>query len=147
MSSAALRKMLLGLSLVLTLLCAACDRPAGTPVATPQPTSVPEEIVVERIEILLLESFPVQVHVAVFGTLPDVCSLIDEVEQERDGNTFRATMTLARRADARCAPNPTPFEHTVPLDVLGLEAGTYIVDVHGVRGSFELQVDNIFVEQ
>jgi inhibitor of cysteine peptidase len=137
------RNTLLGLALALAVVCAACNGPGGGP----GPTSVPDEVLVERIDILLLESFPLQVHVAVFGTLPDACSLIDEVEQVRDGNTFRVTMTLARRANARCAPNPTPFEHTVPLDVLGLEAGTYIVDVHGVRGSFELQVENIFVEQ
>jgi hypothetical protein len=131
------RKILLCLALALTALCAACDLPGGT--------LAPDEILVERIDILLLESFPVQVHVAVFGKLPDACSMIGDVEQVQEGNTFSVTMTLARRGDARCAPNPTPFEHTVPLDVLGLKAGTYTVDVHGVSGTFELQVDNVLV--
>jgi len=35
-----------------------------------------------------------------------------------------------------------PFEEVIPLDVAGLHAGTYIVDVNGMMESFTLDVDN-----
>ena len=38
-----------------------------------------------------------------------------------------------------------PFEETIPLEVYGLSAGTYTVDVNGVQGSFVLEIDNIFL--
>jgi inhibitor of cysteine peptidase len=40
-------------------------------------------VLVESIEVLMLESFPVQVHVIVRGQLPDACSFIEMVEQAR----------------------------------------------------------------
>ncbi len=35
------------------------------------------------------------------------------------------------------------YEKVVPLNVYGLKAGTYYVNVNGVNGSFELSIDNI----
>jgi inhibitor of cysteine peptidase len=49
--------------------------------------------VVESIEILVLESFPVQIHVVARGYLPDGCTEIDRVEEKRDGNIFTVTIT------------------------------------------------------
>jgi len=43
-----------------------------------------------------------------------------------------------------CAQVMTPFEEVVALDVVGLKAGVYTVDVNGVGDTFELQMDNIF---
>ncbi len=39
--------------------------------------------VVESTEILVLESFPVQIHVVAKGYLPDGCTEIDRVEKKR----------------------------------------------------------------
>jgi len=36
-----------------------------------------------------------------------------------------------------------PFEEIIPLEVYGLPAGTYTVNVNGVQGTFDLEVDNI----
>jgi len=36
-----------------------------------------------------------------------------------------------------------PFEETIPLEVYGLPAGTYTVEVNGVQGTFDLEMDNI----
>jgi inhibitor of cysteine peptidase len=41
-----------------------------------------------------------------------------------------------------CTQIVVPFEESIPLDVVGLPAGTYTVDVNGVTGSFTLDVDN-----
>jgi len=99
--------------------------------------------VVESTEILVLESFPVQIHVIATGYLPDGCTEIDKVEEERDGNTFTVTITTKRPKDMMCTQAIVPYEKVVPLDVYGLKAGTYNVNVNSVRDSFELSTDNI----
>ncbi len=99
---------------------------------------------VNEIKILLLESFPVQVHAVARGEHPDSCTKVDKVTTRREGDTFFVTITTSRPADAICAQVMTPFEEVVALDVVGLKAGVYTVDVNGVRDTFELQTDNIF---
>jgi len=102
---------------------------------------------VESIEILILESFPVQIHVVARGHLPDDCTEIGEITRERQGNAFLITITTARPANVACAEMVVSFEEVISLDVLGLPAGTYTVDVNGVRDSFELTVDNVPPEE
>jgi len=99
---------------------------------------------VNDIEILLLESFPVQIHAVARGEHPDSCTKVDKVATRREGDTFFVTITTSRPADAMCAQVMTPFEEVVALDAVGLKAGVYTVDVNGVRDTFELQTDNIF---
>lgn len=100
---------------------------------------------VEEIDIRILESFPVQVHVAARGNLPDGCTQINEnaTTVQRQGNTFDVYLETIRPRDAVCTEALVPFEHTIPLDVYGLEKGTYTVNVNGVEETFELTTDNI----
>ncbi|WP_455367209.1 hypothetical protein [[Eubacterium] cellulosolvens] len=97
---------------------------------------------VDEIEIIILESFPVQVNVIARGNLPDPCTEI-YVMTGREANTFFITIATSRPADAVCVQVVTPFEEIIPLDVAGLKAGIYTVEVNGVNGTFELQVDNV----
>jgi hypothetical protein len=133
--------------LLAATLLAACG-PTATPAPTPaEPKPTSEEViqgkaVVEEIDTQILESFPVQVHVLARGYLPDGCTEIDEIEQARSGQAFQVTITTVRPADALCTEALVPFEEVVALDVLGLQAGTYTVDVNGITDSFELAVDN-----
>jgi hypothetical protein len=98
---------------------------------------------VENIEILILESFPVQVTVVVRGNLPDGCTTIDKVTVVQEGNTFQVTITTIRPVGIECTQALEPFEKVVALDVYGLPAGVYTVDVNGVTDTFELAVDNV----
>jgi|GEM_PF-2533844 len=104
----------------------------------------PELAQVDEVTIQILESFPVQVEVLIRGSLPDACTEIDQVSQRFDANdnTFRVQVTMVRTTDDPCAQVLVPFEQTVALDVYGLSADTYIVDVNKVRETFTLQVDN-----
>ncbi|MDL5502719.1 MAG: hypothetical protein QSU88_05835, partial [Candidatus Methanoperedens sp.] len=43
---------------------------------------------VESIEIMVLESFPVQIKVNASGYLSDGCTKIDEITEEKKDNTF-----------------------------------------------------------
>ncbi len=101
---------------------------------------------VENIEIMTLESFPVQVKVLASGNLPDGCTEIDEIQTEKTGNTFKVSISTKRPRDAICTQALVPFTETIPLKVRGLEAGTYTVDVNGVTGTFELATDNVIEE-
>lgn len=115
------------------------------PTATDLPTpseSVQGEAVVDSIQILILESFPVQVNVFARGNLPDGCTRIDRINKERSGDLFQVTISTLRPGGAVCSEALVPFEETIGLDVLGLDAGRYSVDVNGMVGSFTLDIDN-----
>ena len=99
---------------------------------------------VERIDILILESFPVQIFVIVSGYLPNPCTEIGPIIQTREGKTFFVTIKTYCSQEI-CIQVIAPFEEIIPLDVYGLSAGTYTVDVNGVQGSFVLEIDNIFL--
>jgi inhibitor of cysteine peptidase len=45
-----------------------------------------------------------------------------------------------------CTQALVPFEESIDLDVRGLPAGTYTVDVHGETATFTLDVDNVLEE-
>jgi inhibitor of cysteine peptidase len=133
-----------------------CERAGGpveSPIATPTgaPASSPGadtevlvgQAAVQTVDLLLLESFPVQVNAIVRGSLPDGCTTIDQVTQTREGNALTVTITTARPADKMCTQLVTPFEQNVPLEVAGLPAGTYTVDVNGTTSTFTLDVDNV----
>ena len=96
---------------------------------------------VDEIDILILESFPVQINVIARGNLPDPCTEISEVLQEREGDTFFITIKTYR-SPGFCIQVLAPFEEIIPLKVYGLPAGTYTVDVNGVQDTFGLEVDN-----
>lgn len=101
------------------------------------------EAVVESVDALILESFPVQVNVVAVGYLPDGCTTIGEVTSQQNGNEFKVTITTERPADAMCTEAIVPYEEVIPLDVAGLPAGQYTVTVNGVSTTFELAIDNV----
>ena len=83
---------------------------------------------VDEIDIFILESFPVQVIAR--GNLPDPCTKISEVLQEREGDSFFITIKTYR-SPGFCIQILAPFEEIIFLEVYGLPAGTYTVDVNG----------------
>ena len=98
---------------------------------------------VESIEVVVLESFPVQINVNASGYLPDSCTKIHTITKEKQGNIFLVAIKTVRPADAVCAQVIVPFQEVISLDVYGLKAGIYNVNVNGVKGTFELTTDNI----
>ncbi len=113
---------------------------AGTTVGTSQPAG--GRAFVESVDVMLLESFPLQVRVGVAGQLSDPCTTLGEPRVRRDGDTFRVELPTTRDPAKVCAQVLVPFETTVPLDVHGLPKGTYTVDVEGTTASFTFDRDN-----
>lgn len=139
--------------LFLFVALAACSpagsEPAASDTATPLPTKPiqPENIILDEatvnsISISILESFPVQVHVNATGFLGDGCTTLADITTSQEGNTFFITINKQRPVDAICTQQLTTFDENIPLDVNGLPAGTYTVNVNGVTDSFTLDMDN-----
>jgi len=98
--------------------------------------------VVENVEIVFLESFPLQVHISVKGYLPDPCTEIETVSVERDGSQFKVLITTLREAEVMCIQVIEVFEQNIPLDVYGLPAGDYTATVNGIDAEFTFLQDN-----
>lgn len=98
---------------------------------------------IETVEIQILESLPVQVVVVAKGNLSDSCQQLDKINTVQAGNKF--TITIGKKSideQMMCAQALVPFEKRIPLNVTGLKAGTYSVNVNGINQSFKLDVDN-----
>ena len=98
---------------------------------------------IDGIDVLMLESFPVQITVVVRGNLADGCTQIGQITQMRDKDVFRIIITAVRPRDAMCTEALVPFQQSISLDVIGLPKGKYIIDINGSTAEFELQADNI----
>jgi len=103
-----------------------------------------ENAVVEMLDVLLLESFPVQAKVIVSGYYPDGCTELEEISVNQDGQEFILTLTTRRPAgDIACTEALVPFEESIDLDIVGLAAGTYKVIAQNQEVSFKLDADNV----
>lgn len=98
---------------------------------------------IDSVEVVLLESFPLQAQAVVKGNLPDGCTQIKEATTTFENNTFHVNLTTERTAETSCTQALVPFEEIIPLDVTGLLQGDYTVDVNGVTETFELLTDNL----
>ena len=131
----------LAAALALTLLggCPPPDRPAN---AAADSTNTSKPILrlagVEQIEIVVLESDPVQVRVAVYGWMSDSCTTIRNFEQTREGSLIRLRIITTRPADVMCAQMIKRFRNTYPVETAGLPPGTYTLDVSGKQEQFTL---------
>lgn len=99
---------------------------------------------VEEIDILIAESHPVQVLLVAKGYLPNPCTGMDPIIIQREGNAFLITIKT-RHSSEVCIQVLAPFTEVIPLEVYGLPAGTYTVNVNGIEGFFTLEIDNIFL--
>lgn len=98
---------------------------------------------VEEIEVKILESFPVQIHVAVAGYLPSPCHHLGPINKRYADNRFEISVNMIPPpAGTACIAVVEPFETTIPLDVYGLPEESYQVQVNDKSGSFVLNKDN-----
>jgi hypothetical protein len=93
-------------------------------------------MIIESVEVLLLESAPVQVVVNVRGTQPDGCEFPAVTEERRDGNAI--TLEIYRNVPlaAMCPAVLVIYEDSINLGTF--EPGGYTVTVNGVTVEFEI---------
>ena len=142
----------------LAILLAACQpnssSPGDQPISsddTPLPPEVPADgqmeigqaAMVESVDVLMLESWPLQVNAVIKGNLPDGCTTIHRVESRLEDNRFVVTVYTQRDREAFCTQALVPFEENHALNVYGLPAGTYTVDAYGVTAEFTFEQANV----
>jgi inhibitor of cysteine peptidase len=89
------------------------------------------------------ESFPVQKTLVLNGDLPNGCTYLNDSTQFRDGKTFYVELTTRVEESDICTQALTPYEKSIPLNVGGLPAGMYTVNINGEREiGFEIDQDN-----
>jgi hypothetical protein len=95
---------------------------------------------VDSVEVLTLESFPVQITVAAHGTLPgSSCTEIHNVDVEQEGSAFLVTIETRRLKDAVCTADIA--EHTENVNLGSPEPGDYTVTVNDVSAEFSVPGD------
>lgn len=130
-----------------SVLLAACQ-PVTPTVTPPVNHEIGEEAVVEGLELVFLESFPLQAQVILMGYTPDGCTSLEEISVERQEATFELTLITKRIVgDVACTEALVPFVERVDLDIAGLEAGTYTVIAQEQQTTFTLEVDNVLPDQ
>ena len=76
------------------------------------------------------------------GYFPDTCTQMGRTSQKAVRTTIKITIYTQQMSKANCVPESVPFEERVPLDVRGLSAGSYAVDINGATTSFTLTEDH-----
>ncbi|MFQ5421493.1 MAG: NBR1-Ig-like domain-containing protein [Anaerolineae bacterium] len=110
-----------------------------------QPVVLGNEATIGSVELVILETSPVQINAIVRGTVPDACTKVERVAQQRQGNILALNVTTARLVDARCDGQTALFEEGIHLDISGLPAGSYTVRANGansVSTIFNLSAEN-----
>jgi hypothetical protein len=128
-------------NLTIALLIVACGNGVG-PSSTSQPPpagSIPEgagPLFVDSTDILLMESFPVQVALRVTGSLPTPCHRpVWEVHD--DGSTVAVTLASVADLGQVCVQVLEPVELSIPLGTF--ESGSREVTLNGEPvGKFEI---------
>ncbi|TVR69971.1 MAG: hypothetical protein EA415_13565 [Sphaerobacteraceae bacterium] len=91
---------------------------------------------IDRVDVRLAESHPVQVYVEIAGYLPDPCWNAQEPVVEQDGPRFEIEIVAERKADEVCPQVIEDYETVVELGTV--DPGDYVVSVNGVEQEFEV---------
>jgi inhibitor of cysteine peptidase len=145
-----MRKTALLLILALAVLAAGCYRidwaallegpgegPTTTTTRPGGPGYVRGPVYIDSVELLLLESYPVQVQVRLQGTLPTPCHRLAWDLRAPD-TRGRITLDVYSAADPgiACIQALEPFEQVI--DVGSFIRGSYILVVNGVQYPFTI---------
>jgi hypothetical protein len=102
-----------------------------------------EEAMVDRVEVIATNSDPPRYSVVASGRLADGCTEMGRSKQAVYGQTIRVTLHAVGSEDGRCSDlESVPFKEIIPLDVGGLPAGSYTVEVNGAVTSLTLTEDH-----
>ncbi|MGB1253847.1 MAG: DUF6438 domain-containing protein, partial [Candidatus Promineifilaceae bacterium] len=151
------RKAFIYLLTILTFILAACtafepEIQTGLPNEQPSepaegngelPVAGGQQAYVDVLEVMIMESFPVQASVLVQGNLANPCVELVGISAERTNNTFTLNIETKSDPTAVCTQVLVPFEENVALDVEGLAAGTYTVQAGDAQTTFTLDMDNV----
>lgn len=93
--------------------------------------------VIESVEVLVLESFPMQIDLHVTGYQAHGCDAAVQVAQSRDGQQVRVEIYTELPMGVMCPAVLRAYDDTIRLDG-SFEPGTYQIDVNGTIVEVEL---------
>ncbi|MCK5877744.1 MAG: hypothetical protein KAG43_08915 [Candidatus Marithrix sp.] len=133
------------LVILLSFIMVACSSSVNQPIVTQMnkiKKTNPNEVLVEDIGILMTELFPIEVNIIATGKLPNGCTTIDQITEDKKGDTL--ILKIIAKPKKPCSNQAQPnFAEVIPLDVDGLTSGLYKIQVNNKIDSFELAMDNI----
>lgn len=88
------------------------------------------DTIIHEVDVLVMESFPMQVQLHVRGEHPDGCQLPVIVEQSREENIVTVSIYREIPGDVFCPMVLQPYEDTIRIDG-NFEPGTYVFRVNG----------------
>lgn len=110
----------------------------------PSPTPTPDgdmEISlapIHEVDVLFMESFPVQVGVYIKGGLRDGCTTFNDAIVSREGNTINIVVTTQHPRDAACPAVYGYFERNLNLGSDFTAGVTYTLKVNDFTTAFEM---------
>jgi len=89
-------------------------------------------VYIEDAQLLVMESYPVQVQLSLKGDLPTPCNQlqVDIAEPDAEHNIYVDVYSLVD-PDKMCTQVLKPFEQSFPIPMQGKEDGQYQVYVNG----------------
>jgi hypothetical protein len=128
-------KALLTLFVVATLLVACAPASGETP-QPGEPTNQPQggAVYVETADLLIMESYPVQVNLHVTGNLPTPCHSFHYAYQIGSASdSLRIDVTAWSETDPAimCTQVLAPFDESISLPMTGAADGSYSVYLNG----------------
>jgi hypothetical protein len=104
---------------------------------TPDQTA-PGLLTVSQVDVIILESFPPQIIAKVDGWLPDGCSEVGDITQQRTGRTIDVTITIRRLSTGACIAIAPQVSRNIRLNGSFAESGAYTVRVNRIEKTFTL---------
>ena len=153
--------------LVLVVIGGCVPAPASTPIppatagasglaveaGTATPTAAPpgaglRPIAVSNVTVDVGVGSPIPVDAFVSGEWPDLCAQVALITQRFEGYTLEITL-LATAADPACPPDylGLPFRIAIPINVVKLPEGEYIVTANGASTTFTVPVTSAAARQ
>lgn len=105
------------------------------------------EFSTDNVELIMTDTPPIQVFLKIRTFTANGCETLGQVNQRLVGNRFEVSLSFfdpLENEPVACTQALVPFATVVPLQVYGLNAGTYEYSVNGdLIGLFTLVQDNL----
>ena len=102
---------------------------SAPPSGPPGDTIMRRPVVIDSVEVLVLESYPMQLQLNISGHQNDACNVPVQVEQRREGNTVYVEIYRLHNPAMMCPFALLQYHDTITLEG-GFESGSYTIHVN-----------------
>lgn len=113
---------------------------SASPLPTVDTPIVKDDIQVDSVSVEHGFGSPLPVHTIVSANLPNACAQLGEIRFHRDGTNIFVRLVAYIPAQTDCNQDTVPVRLEIPINIVGLEEGTYTVTVKGTSTTFDLPI-------